>query len=77
MQVHPYIGMKATHINKNGDTSGVIVAIGTGTGWAPGHDAFFATMAAVLLLDDGSHIEAPMDTIRVEPAEAAARLAKS
>ena len=70
MECHPYIGMKAT----SRDVTGTIVAIGIASEECSEYSLHFTS--AVLLLADGKHKEVAMDSLIVDPAEAAARLAK-
>lgn len=82
MECHPYIGMKATvaALGRPGQAgyrpeyTGTIVYIGTDSEECEGYALHYP--AAILLLADGSHTTAPMCRITVDPAQAAARLAK-
>jgi len=73
--MHPYIGLPATTSTADGGWSGVIVHVGTASqelcAGVVEHNA-----VAVLLLADGTHKKFDVDRLIVDPAEAAARLAK-
>ena len=77
MQLHPYIGLQAT-IHAPGRTfdgrTGTIVFVGIeaydeGSGYA-------SSCFVWLLLEDGSHAQHGLEYVRVDSAEARARLAK-
>ena len=76
--LHPYIGLRATRPASTNprlpEVSGVIVAIGTTSEELEVGALHFT--GAVLLLADGKHKEVALDTLVVNHAEAAARLAR-
>ena len=80
--LHPYIGLRATvktypQPGRTGhklEYTGTIVAIGTDSEECDGYAVHYP--CAVLLMEDGSHEIAPMHRVKVDHAEAAARLAK-
>ena len=78
MQLHPYIGLQATRPASTNprlpEVSGIFVAIGTESEELEVGALHF--MGAVLLLDDGKHKTVALGDLIVDPAEAAARLAK-
>ena len=83
MERHPYIGLLATvaalhepgHYRHRPQYTGTIVAIGTESEECDNYAVHYP--CAVLLLEDGSHETAPIHRVKVDPAEAAARLAKA
>jgi len=78
MNRHPYIGLRATRPASTNppcpEISGIIVGIGTAT--TETDNGPVHSTAATLLLDDGSHIEPWLWSLRVDAAEAAAHIAR-
>jgi len=77
MNRHPYTGLRATRPASTNprlpEVSGVVVAVGTASEELEVGALHFT--GAVLLLDDGKHKEVPLDSLIVDHAEAAARMA--
>lgn len=75
MSQHPYIGLHATRPARGQYVpreDGIIVAVGQGGTSANEDECAF--IAAVLLRDDGTHVEIDLSVATVDPAEAKARL---
>lgn len=83
MERHPYVGLQATvsALRQPGmsgyrpEYTGIIVTIGTDSEECDNYAVHYPCV--VLLMADGSHETAPIHRVKVDHAEAAARLAKA
>ena len=77
MERHPYIGLYGHQVEKKGfrpAVEGIVAWVGTSSAELEVGAAHFP--CALLLQSDGTHKEVLLENLIVDPAEAAARLAK-